>query len=188
MTFNLSGTLNAFRLLYNPYLLKPQMVIANFNQLPIPIRSDQIKAVVVDKDNCISYPNESSIWPSYVDKWEALKKQYPGKAVLIVSNTAGSNDDPNYEEAKLIEKRTGVEVLRHSTKKPGCKDDILKYFISNKIVKSPSEIAVIGDRLLTDISMANMLGGYGIWIKDGVRASSSSISKFEKSLYNFLGF
>jgi phosphatidylglycerophosphatase GEP4 len=31
-----------------------------------------------------------------------------------------------------------------------------------------SEVAVIGDRLLTDVLMANRMGSYGIWIKDGI--------------------
>jgi phosphatidylglycerophosphatase GEP4 len=35
-------------------------------------------------------------------------------------------------------------------------------------VTSPSQVAVVGDRLFTDVMMANMMGSYGIWVKDGV--------------------
>jgi phosphatidylglycerophosphatase GEP4 len=35
-------------------------------------------------------------------------------------------------------------------------------------VTSPSQIAVVGDRLSTDIMMANMMGSYGVWVRDGV--------------------
>ena len=34
-------------------------------------------------------------------------------------------------------------------------------------ITMPSEIAVVGDRLLTDIMMANMMGALSVWVKDG---------------------
>jgi ribonucleotide monophosphatase NagD (HAD superfamily) len=54
--------------------------------------------------------------------------------------------------------------------KPGCHDDIMEYFYSKKDsgVTSPSQVAIVGDRLLTDIMMANIMGSYGVWIRDGV--------------------
>lgn len=36
-------------------------------------------------------------------------------------------------------------------------------------VTRPDQIAIVGDRLSTDIMMANMMGGYGLWIRDGVQ-------------------
>lgn len=35
-------------------------------------------------------------------------------------------------------------------------------------VTHPSQIAVVGDRLTTDMMLANMMGGWGFWIRDGV--------------------
>ncbi|CCC71502.1 hypothetical protein NCAS_0H01920 [Naumovozyma castellii] len=182
---NISATLNVFKLFYNPKLCLPQLTIPTFQNLPIPINTS-IKAIVVDKDNCISFPHDDKIWPAYEKHWEELKKRYPDNAILIVSNSAGSSDDLDYKQAKLLEDRTGVSVLRHSTKKPGCKDEILQYFYKNKIVEAPNEIAVVGDRLFTDIMMANMMGSYGVWIKNGVKPSRSIFCRLEKSLYNFL--
>lgn len=115
-----------------------------------------------------------------------MREAYPDAALLIVSNSAGTNDDKNHKEADLLEQRTGVPVLRHSTKKPGCKDEILQYFYEKKVISQPQEVAVVGDRLFTDILMSNMMGSYGIWVKDGVKPSSSLISKFEKQLYEYL--
>jgi phosphatidylglycerophosphatase GEP4 len=113
-----------------------------------------------------------------------------------VSNTAGTRDDPNYKQLELLEKNTGVKVLRHDTKvfltihhhtsnhtadsykKPGCRDEVFKYFKQQKDVEitSPSQIAVVGDRLMTDVMMANMMGSYGFWIKDGVVERKSFVS------------
>jgi len=35
-------------------------------------------------------------------------------------------------------------------------------------VTAPSQVAIVGDRLLTDMIMANIMGAYGIWTRDGV--------------------
>jgi ribonucleotide monophosphatase NagD (HAD superfamily) len=55
----------------------------------------------------------------------------------------------------------------------------MEYFTQAKDVSitSPSQIAVVGDRLLTDIMMANMMGSYGFWIKDGVTEHKSIVSQ-----------
>ena len=35
-------------------------------------------------------------------------------------------------------------------------------------VTRPDQIAVVGDRLTTDVMMANSMGSYAVWVKDGV--------------------
>lgn len=41
---------------------------------------------------------------------------------------------------------------------------------------SASQIAVVGDRLFTDVMMANMMGSYGFWIKEGVVEEKGLVS------------
>ncbi|EDO17038.1 hypothetical protein Kpol_530p7 [Vanderwaltozyma polyspora DSM 70294] len=182
---NISATLNIFRLLYNPKLCVPQLAVPTFNQIPVPL-DPSIKAIVFDKDNCFAYPHENKVWNEYSDKWEQFKKHYPPEALLIVSNSAGSSDDVGYKEALLLEESTGVSVLRHSTKKPGCQEEILNHFKSKNLIQSPEEIAIVGDRLFTDIMMANLMGSYSVWITVGVKLSSNPIIKLEKQLYQYL--
>jgi phosphatidylglycerophosphatase GEP4 len=43
-------------------------------------------------------------------------------------------------------------------------------------VTSPSQVAIIGDRLLTDVMLANTMGSYGVWIRDGVKESGKPLS------------
>ena len=90
--------------------------------------------------------------------------------MLIVSNSAGTNDDPGHEEARHLTEATGVQVLKHSTKKPGCGPNVLGYLIkgSKNGLSRSSQVAVIGDRLFTDVMMANLMGAWSIWVKDGV--------------------
>jgi len=52
----------------------------------------------------------------FQDKFEELKKAYPGSRLLIVSNTAGTASDAGFVQAKVLERNTGVEVLRHNVK------------------------------------------------------------------------
>lgn len=182
MKMNLNATFNALRLLYNHSLCFPRLRISNFNELPVPIHPS-VKAVVVDKDNCIALQDDDKIWPEYEKKWQELKECYPGK-LLIVSNSAGSSDDPEHRQALVLEKNTGVAVLRHQLKKPGCREEILEYFVSRGVVDGPHEIAVVGDRLFTDVVMANLMGSYGVWLQDGVQVSDSVLCKLEKKLYS----
>ena len=104
-------------------------------------------------------------------RFEALREAYPGRRLLIVSNTAGANSwDTNGELASNLQKATGVSVLSHRAKKPGCGEEIMSYFREHPEigVTSPYQIAVVGDRLSTDIMLANMMGSWGVWVKDGV--------------------
>ncbi len=88
-----------------------------------------------------------------------------------MSNTAGATSyDVGGRLASEVEKSTGLNVLPHAVKKPGCGDEILSYFRQHPEtgVTGPHQIAVVGDRLATDMMLANMMGSWGVWVKDGV--------------------
>ena len=173
---NLSGSLNFLRLFYNPTSCLPHHTVSTFDQLPVPLSSafsnksgekkPNIRAVVLDKDNCFAVPYENTVYGPYKSKFEELRAAYPGSRLLIVSNSAGTDDDKGYAEAELVERNTGVSVLRHSTKKPGCHGEIMMYFRSapDAGVTSPDQVAVVGDRLFTDVMMANVMGSYGTYL------------------------
>ena len=177
---NASGTLNVLRLFVNPSLCLPHYTISTFDQLPIPLfnafssrngeKKPDIRAVVLDKDNCFATPYHNTVYEPYHSKFDELRKAYPGSRLLIVSNSAGTSSDKDYAHAELLERNTGVTVLRHSTKKPGCHAEIMAHLrnASDADVTSASQVAVVGDRLFTDVMMANMMGSYGVWVKEGV--------------------
>ena len=105
---------------------------------------------------------------------------------MIVSNSAGTNDDLNHSQALELEHSLGVDVLRHSTKKPGCHEEILDYFSTNGITNNPNEIDVVGDRVFTVFIMANMMRSMALFISEGVFLSNSPICRFERWLYTKL--
>ncbi|KKY34423.1 putative had superfamily phosphatase [Diaporthe ampelina] len=199
VNFNLSASLNIFKLLSNPSLCLPHAAVSTFRDLPIPLDSAfrqkgvevNIKAVVLDKDDCFAAPETNEVHQPYQEKFEALKAAYPGPRILIVSNTAGAlSYDPKAKLASELEKATGVKVLSHQTKKPGCGAEIMEYFHSHPEtgVSSPSQVAIVGDRLFTDMMLANTMGSYGLWIKDGVvpLQQKSIFSRMEQKLGPYL--
>ncbi|TDZ31246.1 Phosphatidylglycerophosphatase GEP4 [Colletotrichum spinosum] len=193
MNLNLSGSFNVFKLLFKPALCLPHYTAATFNDLPIPLskafegqnRKCDIRAVVLDKDDCFAVPHTNEVHKPYKERFEQLKAAYPGRRLVIVSNTAGATSyDTSLKLAKELEEATGVTVLPHKTKKPGCGSEIMEYFKSHPEtgVSHPSHVAVVGDRLTTDMMLANMMGGWGFWIKDGV------VPPERKSIFSRLEF
>lgn len=74
--FNISASLNVFRVLAKPSLMLPQVTVSNFNELPIPLskafskyakdgKDVDIKAVVIDKDDCFAVPHENEVHKPY---------------------------------------------------------------------------------------------------------------------------
>lgn len=84
-TFNISATLNVFRLLRSPTLCLPHATVSTFNHLPIPLnkvfgthKNIDIKAVVLDKDNCFAYPNSNEVHKPY-----NVGLRIPDKLILL---------------------------------------------------------------------------------------------------------
>ncbi|KIH88524.1 hypothetical protein SPBR_07729 [Sporothrix brasiliensis 5110] len=201
MNLNLSASVNVFRLLARPALCLPHGVVATFNDIPIPLdsafvartggRKPEIKAVVLDKDDCFAFPESSEVYPAYEQHFKKLREAYPGRKLLIVSNTAGAlSHDKDRSLLATVEASTGVAVLPHATKKPGCGDEIMAYFRAHPEtgVTAPNQIAVVGDRLTTDMMLANTMGGWGLWVREGVVAprKKSVFARLERRLADSL--
>ncbi|KAF4584502.1 HAD-superfamily phosphatase [Ophiocordyceps camponoti-floridani] len=199
MNPNVSASFNIWRLLLKPGLCLPHHTAATFNDLPIPLdaalrengREASIKAVVLDKDDCFASPSANQVYEPYKQHFEALKRAYPGRRLLVVSNTAGAASwDSDLKQAADVERNTGVTVLAHSVKKPGCGSEIMAYFRSHPEtgVTDASQVAIVGDRLMTDVMMANMMGSWAFWIRDGVvpPMRKSFFSRMERKLAGFL--
>ena len=112
--------------------------------------------------------------------------------ILIVSNTSGSNPSNKiYErEAELLESKLaelklqvfraprahtaslthppGSEKHRPFLKKPFSYAAVLEHLKANGTVTSADEVAVVGDRLATDVLMSGLMGSWSVWLRDGV--------------------
>ncbi|KAL2826576.1 mitochondrial PGP phosphatase [Aspergillus pseudoustus] len=147
----------------------------------------KIRALIVDKDNTLC-PAKTTSFPSKIySKLHHLRNSPTSPfnintapdSILIVSNRAGSH--PRYEDEALeIEERLAalrIPVFRLPEsdkqgvaveKKPFCGKEVLNWFRERGVVQRADEIAVVGDRLGTDVLMASEMGAWSVWCRDGV--------------------
>lgn len=175
----------AFKQFYQVFadhrLIIPHVETQNISRVNFKKLSDLgVKGVVLDKDNTITSPHQLQVHPLAKKGLDECVQVF-GSKVAIFSNTAGSVDDIGHRKAIEIEKYFGISVIRHKEKKPGGVNDVLNFFKCDK-----EQIAVIGDRYLTDILFGNMHGMLTIHTspltKDGESVTVAIIRKFENRL------
>ncbi|KAL7331721.1 hypothetical protein PS15p_203873 [Mucor circinelloides] len=162
-SLNLSGIANAFRVLLNPSLAMPHIIVDDIRQINFKYlkQNANIKAIGFDKDNCLTAPYVSTIYPPFTEAWKNCIETFSKDKVLIVSNSAGTKDDVDYKEAQKLEESLGVTVLRHDEKKPSGGQ-----FLKEKLSPIPADqTAFVGDRILTDILFGNRNGNLTIWTR-----------------------
>lgn len=115
------------------------------------MRAAGYEAICFDKDNTLTLPYETTLSTSLQGAWDECRRHFD--RVSVISNSAGTPDDPRGEAASKLESTLGVPVIRHKYKKPACAEEIIKHFG----VDAP-RIVLVGDRLSTDVEMANRWG------------------------------
>ncbi|KIO19526.1 hypothetical protein M407DRAFT_82679 [Tulasnella calospora MUT 4182] len=205
MAANLSGTLNVFRALVQPRLIVPDLSVKSIRAVDWrALRQAGYVGAVFDKDNCLTRPYDDKLVPELKDSWEECKEVFGRDNVLIVSNSAGTKSDAGLIQAESVSHHLGVPVLAHTTKKPGCIKPILRYFserhppppalssppphartsptklsiLFTRFCSPPQhhpKIIVVGDRLFTDVLMANRIGPSalaiwttGLWVRESM--------------------
>jgi len=147
------------------------------------LRKAGYRGAVFDKDNCLTLPHHDTLILELQDSWDECREVFGEKNVLIVSNSAGSQLDSGGIQAESVSRHLRVPVLRHASPKPAysCIKDIQTYFAS--LHSSPSyfgirketteamtndvqsesgpprdsELIVVGDRIFTDVVLANRM-------------------------------
>ncbi|KAJ5353763.1 hypothetical protein N7541_006327 [Penicillium brevicompactum] len=182
-------------LLKQPSQFLPHLTIPTFTHLPenlgphlikesgpgAPKRIPSIRALVLDKDNTLCAAKTTTFPPNILSKLSALRNSPTSpfqtstnpNSILIVSNRAGSHSTFDNEvrdlEGQLAHLRIPVFRLPAGTeKKPFCGQEVVAWFQERGVVESADEIAVVGDRLGTDVLMAGMMGSWSVWCKEGV--------------------
>ncbi|PIL32839.1 hypothetical protein GSI_04956 [Ganoderma sinense ZZ0214-1] len=177
MPFNLPGILAPVHLIINPRLVVPSVVVKDIRQLDFQaLYKAGYRGAVFDKDNCLTVPHEDRLVPELTDAWRECRETFGPGNVLVVSNTAGSHTDVGEIEAEAVSHHLCVSVLRHSSLKPSyaCIKSIRAYFASLPRPVRDEELVVVGDRLLTDVIMANRMA------RKARRQESGSGSEDEK--------
>ncbi len=73
---NIPAVLSLFKVIREPSLILPHHTIPTFDKLPVPVsrafrnyqqseKEVDIRAIVLDKDNCFAAPHDNTIYPPY---------------------------------------------------------------------------------------------------------------------------
>ena len=134
--------------------IKPRSVpVKNISKIsPIKLKEAGFKGLVFDKDNTLTAPYVNEIYDTIKESFKEYQSIFKDN-IVIMSNSAGTRDDKNYEDAKKIEIDLGIKVLYHNRKKPGGINSVINYFNCN-----PRGLVMFGDRIFTDIVFGNRYG------------------------------
>ncbi|KAG2366222.1 mitochondrial PGP phosphatase-domain-containing protein [Suillus spraguei] len=156
MSLNIPGILAPFHLLKNPRLVIPHVTVKDIRQIDfLALRNAGYRGAVFDKDNCLTIPYEDILVPQL----NVSLKGHELKNVIIVGNSAGTKYDAGGIQAESVSYHLSVPVLRHDTLKPGysCIASIRSYFSSLSVPIPDDELVIVGDRIFTDVIMANRM-------------------------------
>ncbi|OBZ65901.1 Phosphatidylglycerophosphatase GEP4, mitochondrial [Grifola frondosa] len=165
MPINVPGILVPLHLLINPRLIVPSLVvkgpsIKDIRQLDFPeLYRAGYRGAVFDKDNCLTLPHQDRLVPELTEAWKECRQTFGEGNVLIVSNTAGSHLDAGDIQAESVTYHLSAPVLRHPSFKPSyaCIASIRAYFGSLPTPVRDDELVIVGDRILTDVVLANRM-------------------------------
>ncbi|KAI5453833.1 hypothetical protein NCC49_005643 [Naganishia albida] len=128
MPLNIPNTLIYLAALLRPTRLKPDLRIPSISHVDWKrARRQGYNAVVIDKDNCLTWPHVDALHPSITQGWASLKEAFGPGNVLVVSNSAGTRKDFGGIAAESVSRALGVPVLLHAAPKPGCAADIVAF-------------------------------------------------------------
>lgn len=172
---NAAGALAVLAALAWPGLVVPHVVVRDIGQLDwAALREAGVRHIIIDKDNCITLPLDDNVHPDLEPAWERLSRA-GFASVLVVSNSAGSSDDPHAIGAEHLARTLQQRVLAHPSKKPAtaCARQIIDVIKEEEQCREgetearqgqqptatvsgpgPARIAVVGDRITTDIILA----------------------------------
>ncbi|KIP08684.1 hypothetical protein PHLGIDRAFT_29464 [Phlebiopsis gigantea 11061_1 CR5-6] len=187
MPLNIPGTLVPLHLLVAPRLVIPSMVVRDIRQLDFyELRRSGYRGAVFDKDNCLTTPHKDQLVPDLKDAWRECREAFGECNVLIVSNSAGTRLDPGELQAESVTYYLSAPVLRHKVFKPSysCISSIRKYFTSLPTPIRDDELIIVGDRIFTDIVMANRMahGPLSIWTSGVWQREATAMRWLEKGL------
>jgi len=154
---NIKGITTLASVIRRPYLISPHVSVDAISEIDFMTMNKKcgIRGIIFDKDNTITAPYDLTVHPKASVGLNQALDIFGSENVAILSNSAGSKDDIDYEHAIEIEQAMGINVIRHDEKKPGGLKDVLKHFPG---IDEPSQLCMIGDRLLTDVLFGNLYG------------------------------
>ena len=147
-------------LIRRPGLLVPHVAVRNVDELNYDaLRAAGVASIIFDKDNTLTAPYVDTAHIDVSDAITRAKDAFGADNCIVLSNSAGSGDDaPDYKAALKCEAALGLRVARHpEAQKPQCLAGVV-----SSLKSDASTVAVVGDRLATDVLAANEIGALSV--------------------------
>ncbi|KAF8901064.1 mitochondrial PGP phosphatase-domain-containing protein [Gymnopilus junonius] len=160
MPLNIPGILVPFQLVIHPRLVLPALSVNDIRQIDfLALKKAGYRCVVFDKDNCLTIPHKDTLVPELQGSWKSCREAFGDDNVLIVSNSAGTYLDAGGIQSESVSYHLGVPVLSHKSFKPAysCITAIRTYFSSLRSPIYDHELVIVGDRVFTDVVLANRM-------------------------------
>ena len=145
-------------------LLVPRLAVATLDACDWAQLRDRhgIRAVCFDKDNTLTAPYAAHVDARCEEAVRTCVAVFGRGAVCVVSNSIGyDGHDAGHPGARAFEAATGLHVVRHRRPKPNAAREVLGHLAPLR----PGQIALVGDRLLTDTAMANGAGMFSVHVR-----------------------
>ena len=170
-------------LLRQPSLALPHLEVGTIADVDFRgLRALGCRGVVFDKDNTLTAPYVDTLEPSLRAALDEARTAFDGK-VAVLSNSAGTPDDPGYEQAERVERALGVPVLRRPAKKPEGFDAVRTHFGADT---DPSTLVMVGDRYLTDVTFGNLHGMLCVRTRLLTHTGDNRVARMMRPLENLL--
>ncbi|KAK0459093.1 mitochondrial PGP phosphatase-domain-containing protein [Desarmillaria tabescens] len=162
MPLNVPGLLVPLQLLWYPRVIVPSLIVkARLSGT----EKAGYRGAIFDKDNCLTLPHKDELVPELKTAWQECRETFGEGNVIIVSNSAGTHLDAGGIQAESVSYHLDVPVLIHTTMKPSysCIAAIRKYHSSLPSPVEDKELIIVGDRLFTDVVLANRIRSWKGW-------------------------
>jgi len=148
--------------LWNPSFIKPNLVFKSVEDIPFErLKAAGFAHVLFDKDNTLTDHDKLEVLPQFVPVVRSVQQLFGKEHVTIFSNNL------RVGLVSINSRKADIPVLNREggEKKPFILGTIQSYYreaIGREI--DPSKLIVVGDRLLTDVFLANRVGGLSILV------------------------
>lgn len=139
---------------------------------PEDIKSAGVKAILIDADNTLSFHNSKEPYPG-VTEWIG-KIQRSGIPIVIISNNKKERIAPFAERLGLSYVENGAKPLPNGLLR-ACR----------RLGIKPSEAAVIGDQVFTDVLGGNLIKAK-VFLTEPLGEDTNKFIKFKRKLEKFV--
>jgi len=155
-SFNWPAILTTARVVFRqPSLALPHLKVRDIRDIDFQrLRRAGCAGVVFDKDNTLTAPYADCIDPRLASAVQECCDAFGPERVVVMSNSAGTADDPGHRDADRLQRSMGLTFLRRAEKKPRGIESVREHFRGC----DPSSLCMIGDRYLTDVVFGNLHG------------------------------